>query len=244
MAYRFALHRENHEDLSAGGVLFSAPGFPAFPVRLASEMFQRAIAARPGGGPALVWDPCCGSAYLLTVLSFLHRNQIAGVIATDVDDEALQIARKNLDLLGADGLSLRSAELEERAERFDKASYARAAEAAERLGRRLAAEGGPMPHAVGRADVFDPEQLRRALDGQRPQVVITDVPYGEQTAWGGAGADAGLAGMLRSVSSVLDDDAVIAVASRGRKVPSAETPPSIATFRVGTRAVALFRASP
>ena len=114
MGYRFALSRENHEDLSAGGVLFSAPGFPAFPVRLASEMFQRAMTSVPDG-PTIVWDPCCGSGYLLTVLSLLHRDQIAGIIGSDVDDAALELARQNLDLLSESGLALRSAELRERA---------------------------------------------------------------------------------------------------------------------------------
>lgn len=245
MAYRFAVTRENHEDLSAGGVLFSAPGFPAFPVRLASEMFQRAMASRASGVPALVWDPCCGSAYLLTVLALLHRDGMTGVMGTDLDDAALELARQNLDLLGPGGLSARSAQLQERAARFGKPSYARAAESALRLGDRLAALGGPLPRAVAHADVFDPERLRRALDGRRPDVVITDVPYGEQTAWSGtdADADAGLAGMLCSVSSVLDDDAVIVIATRGRRVLVDEAHPRIASFRVGTRAVALFRAS-
>ncbi|MFI6743014.1 hypothetical protein ACIBI9_59845 [Nonomuraea sp. NPDC050451] len=40
-------------------------GFPAFPVRLASEIFQRAPALRGGEGPAVVCDPCCGSGTCL-----------------------------------------------------------------------------------------------------------------------------------------------------------------------------------
>ena len=52
MTYRYALTRESYADLS-GGVLHSAPGFPAFPVRLASEMFQRALAFSPTLGKAI-----------------------------------------------------------------------------------------------------------------------------------------------------------------------------------------------
>lgn len=55
MAYRYAVTRESYADLS-GGVLHSAPGFPAFPARLASEMFQRALALTPNP-TAQVWDP-------------------------------------------------------------------------------------------------------------------------------------------------------------------------------------------
>jgi tRNA G10 N-methylase Trm11 len=168
---------------------------------------------------------------------------MSAVIGTDVDHVALGLARQNLNLLSADGLSVRNTELHERAERFGKPSYARASEAARRLGDRLAAQGGPLPHTVAQADVFEPERLRRVLDGQKPDVVITDIPYGEQTAWSGNHADTGLVGMLDSVSSVLDDDAVIVLAARGRKVLVDEAHPRIATFRAGTRAVALFRAS-
>ncbi|MFD2352348.1 hypothetical protein ACFSTC_28350 [Nonomuraea ferruginea] len=51
MTYRHAIVRTSHEDLASGAVLHSAPRFPAFPVRLASEIFQRALALR-GGRPA------------------------------------------------------------------------------------------------------------------------------------------------------------------------------------------------
>jgi 23S rRNA G2445 N2-methylase RlmL len=240
VVYRYALTRENHEDLASGGVLHSAPGFPAFPVRLASEMFQRALALR-GGGPAVVWDPCCGSGYLLTVLALLHRRHITGVLGTDLDPAAVQLARQNLDLLSEDGLAARSAELRERAERWDKPSYATAAQAARRLARRLATQGGDVPHAVDQADVFDPDQLRRTLDGHRPDLVVTDVPYGEQTTWRGPHGTTGTAGMLRALGTVLADDAVIAVAVRGRKVPLDGGPRPAASFKIGTRSVALFR---
>ncbi|MEU9891467.1 hypothetical protein [Sphaerisporangium sp. NPDC051011] len=103
MAYRYAVVRENHEDPASGGVLHSAPGFPAFPVRLASEMFQRALALH-GKSAALVWDPCCGSGYLLTVLGLLHPRQITGVLASDIEPEALRLAEQNLGLLSRAGL--------------------------------------------------------------------------------------------------------------------------------------------
>ena len=48
--------KDDYADYSSGHVLRSAPGFPAFPVRLASEIFQRALALRPGLAPAALWD--------------------------------------------------------------------------------------------------------------------------------------------------------------------------------------------
>ncbi|MEO3824239.1 rRNA methyltransferase [Actinomadura sp. B10D3] len=242
MAYRHAVVRENYEDLASGGVLHSAPGFPAFPVRLASEMFQRALAMRQECS-AVVWDPCCGSGYLLTVLGLLHPGQITAVVGTDIDPAALQLTGQNLALLSEAGLLARAADLDAQAERWDKPSYAAAAQAARRLVRRLPAGQTTAPH-LHQADVFDPEQLRQALDGRRPDVVITDVPYGEQTGWHGPGGASGTAGMLRALAEVLPEDAVIAVAVRGRKLRLDHGPRADTTFRIGTRTIGLFRARP
>lgn len=236
MTYRFALERENHEHLASGGVLRSAPGFPAFPIRLGSEMLRRALAV--AGPPAIVWDPCCGSGYLLTVLGLKHRAEIDRVIGTDVEPAAVALARRNLALLTGEGLAARSVELREMGERFAKVSYARASLSAQRLARDLAAQGGDVPSTVAKADVFDADELRLALGDVRPNVVITDVPYGEQSSW--AGTDAGIEGMLRSLAQVLDDGAVIAVATRGRKVRADAGLRRLTSFRVGSRAVALF----
>ncbi|MCP9947598.1 rRNA methyltransferase [Actinomadura madurae] len=242
MAYRYAVVRENYEDLASGGVLHSAPGFPAFPVRLASEMFQRALAMRQDHA-AMVWDPCCGSGYMLTVLGLLHPGQITAVVGTDIDPAALRLAGQNLALLDEAGLSARAADLDAQAERWDKPSYAAAAQAARRLARRLPSGQGPAPH-LHQADVFDPRQLRQALDGRRPGLVVTDVPYGEQTGWRGPGGASGTPGMLRALGEVLSEDAVIAVAVRGRKLRLDDGPRADATFRIGTRTVGLFRVRP
>ncbi len=241
MTYRHALTRESYADLS-GGVLHSAPGFPAFPARLASEMFQRALAFVPGS-TAHVWDPCCGSGHLLTTLVLQHRRDITAVLATDVDPEALILARKNLDLLSEQGMDARSVELRARADRLRKPSYLDAAASARRLARRLAEPGGALPSRVAQADVFSTDQLRRALAGQRPNLVLTDVPYGEQTSWAGPDRAAGIDGMLAALEEVLDDDAVIAVATRGRKARLAGPRRPLASFKIGTRAVVFCRAA-
>jgi 23S rRNA (guanine2535-N1)-methyltransferase len=62
--YRFAVQRENYEDLSSGRVLYGQPGSTAFPVRIASEIFQRCAErlARLEAPPLYsLYDPCCGS---------------------------------------------------------------------------------------------------------------------------------------------------------------------------------------
>ncbi len=185
--------------------------------------------------------PCCGSGYLLTVLALLHPRQITTVLGTDIEPAALHLAEQNLALAGREGLIARAADLDAHAERFDKPSYTAAAR---RLARGLATGQSDVTHAVHRADVFDPDQLRRALDGRRPGVMITGVPYGGQTAWHGPDGASGAAGMLRALRVVLPENAVIAVAVRGHRQRPDDGLRAQTTFRIGTRTVALFRARP
>lgn len=241
MTYRHAVEPRDHQDLASGSVLHSAPGFPAFPVRLASEIFQRALALRGGDEPAALWDPCCGSGYLLTVTALLHRSRIASVLATDLDPEAVALAGRNLALLSRAGLNARAADLRERAGRFGKPAYTEAAQAAGRLADALQAAGGDLPHAARQADVFDPAQLRQAVAGRIPDIAITDVPYGEQAHWHGPSAAEGVTGMVEAVTAVLPQGGVLAVTVRGRKVVVDGDRRPDASFKIGTRAVALFR---
>lgn len=243
MSYRYVLAKDDYSDLASGSVLRSAPGFPAFPVRLASEIFLRAVALRGGDAPAVVWDPCCGSGYLLSVIGLLHRRQIASLVASDISQNALSLAAENLLLLDPDALEARRRVLEERAERFGKPSYLEAAGAAHRLGDGLAAAGGPLSSVVRRADVFGRDELSAVTAEVAPDIVITDVPYGEQTSWLGGHGEAGVPEMLGNVASVLSGEAVIAVTARGRKVPMGAGPRPRKEFRIGTRSVALLKAA-
>src|SRR5258708_9232946 len=141
MPYRFVRERANYADLASGQVLYSLPGHPAFPVRLASEIFQRCLAYQPVGhpGPFTLYDPCCGTAYRLTVLGYLHRDSIRTVIGSDIDLKAIERARRNLDLLSLSGLNQRIDELANLETRYAKTSHGAALDSARRLQAQLAA---------------------------------------------------------------------------------------------------------
>ncbi|PSK88761.1 RRNA methyltransferase AviRa [Murinocardiopsis flavida] len=239
MSYRHAIERIDHSDLASGQVLHSAPGHPGFPVRLASELFQRAAALLPGTGPAALWDPCCGSGYLAAVVGLLHRDRVAHVLATDVDPGAAALAGRNLALLTGAGLAAREAELRARAAEFGKPSYAATADSAARLAGRLAAAGGDLAHEARTGDVFAPVAPAVPVD-----VVLTDVPYGALTHWAGA-VPAGdpVAVLLTGVAGVLPGHAVLAVAARARRVAVPDGVPALGRVRVGNRAAVLVRAA-
>lgn len=124
MAYRIATERADYRDLASGSVLRSAPGHPAFPVRLAQELFLRAASHLPEK-PLTLWDPCCGSGYLATVLGLLHRPRLQRVFATDIAPGAVSIASDNLALLTGAGLAARADELRGRQLDFGKPSSGR-----------------------------------------------------------------------------------------------------------------------
>ncbi|MFF5210575.1 hypothetical protein [Streptosporangium sp. NPDC000396] len=60
MTYRHATVRDNHTGLASGTVLYPAPGFPAFPVRLARGEFVTAIAEALNVGCSALYRPLEG----------------------------------------------------------------------------------------------------------------------------------------------------------------------------------------
>ncbi|MFV2195147.1 rRNA methyltransferase [Nocardiopsis sp. LOL_012] len=236
MGYRYATERADHSALASGQVLRSAPGFPGFPVRLASELLQRAL-AHVYEAPVRLWDPCCGSGYLATVLGLLHRDALSHVRVSDVDADAVDLARRNLALLTASGLAEREAELRRSARDFGRVEFVERAEVAAGIAAGLAASGGDLPHESAVADVFS---LREPVDSD---LVVTDVPYGELTRWsGGVPEEDPVGGLLASLGRVLPGHAVVVVTARTRRVDLPEGVRALERVKVGNRSAALVRA--
>lgn len=242
MAYRMVPDRLDHADLASGAVLRSAPGRPAFPVRLAEELFLRAADHLPEGLLTL-WDPCCGSGYLVAVIGLRQRPRLRAVIASDADPDAVRLATDNLALLTVDGLQARETVLRERHAAFGRQAHSDAAGAAGRLRRRLVRDGGDLTAASFVADAFDVTALRMGLDGLSPDVVLTDVPYERQSEWLGGAATLKdpVHGLGAALSQVLPAHTVIVITVRARKVslPGVQV---LERVRVGNRASALVRA--
>ena len=224
MAYRMTTDAD-HSDLAGGSVLHSAPGFPAFPVRLADELFLRAAAHLPDR-PLRLWDPCCGSGYLVTVLGLRHR--IGRIWASDADPAAVELARRNLRLLAPEGMTARAAELRPRAEAVAKPGYASAAEAARRL-----RPDRVVPAEAEVADAFHPAP-------HEADVVLTDLPYGERTTWLGDVPEQPVRALARALSRAVPEEAIVVLCARTRKVDIGV--PALERIRVGTRAAYLGRA--
>jgi 23S rRNA (guanine2535-N1)-methyltransferase len=126
MQYQFVKEQLDYSDLASGRVFHSLPGHPAFPVRLASEIFQRCKANREliykNSTRCVLYDPCCGAAYHLSVLAYLHREYIQEAIGSDVDEKAVALAKRNLELVSIPGVDNRIIEISAMSERYGKAS--------------------------------------------------------------------------------------------------------------------------
>jgi tRNA G10 N-methylase Trm11 len=189
------------------------------------------------GGQVRLWDPCCGSGYLASVLGLLHRDRLTHVRATDVDEDAVGIAARNLELLTAEGLAERERELRRSALDFGRVAFVERAESARDLAAGLAAMGGDLPHESAVADVF---ALTEPVDAD---LVITDVPYGEMTHWeGGVPEGDPIRGLLAAMGRVLPSHAVVVVTARTRRIPLPEGVRALERVKVGNRSAALVRA--
>ena len=107
MKYRHLVEKPNYADFASGKVLLGLPGHVATPLRLMDELFQSGLEILRAGGlnePVTLYDPCCGTAYHLAALAFLHGSEIASILAADIDPPVVAIARRNLDLLTPAGL--------------------------------------------------------------------------------------------------------------------------------------------
>jgi hypothetical protein len=248
MPYKFALDRADYSDLASGKVFLSAPGHPAFPVRLASEVFQRCLAIRAADGLTgrlTLFDPCCGAAYHLVVLAFLHGESIREIVAADIDPQILPLAERNLSMLSLAGFDRRMIELAELRQRFGKASHTDALAAAGRMRKRLIRFSGRNAISVRSfpADALNGESVSRGLQGGRVDVVLTDVPYGRHSHWqtSSPGDRDPVRRLLDALRPSLHPGSVAAVISEKGKDAAHEDFQRIARLQIGKRQAVFLR---
>jgi 23S rRNA (guanine2535-N1)-methyltransferase len=249
MPYRFAHDRPDYADFAAGPVLYSLPGQPAFPVRLTNEIFQRCGAHLKQMGrvpPYAVYDPCCGSAYLLTTLGYLHWPAIRQLIGSDLNQEVLGLAARNLSLLTLAGVDARIAQLAAWHEQYGKPSHAEAQASAERLRARLLAyrELHPIHSRLFAADALDGAALRTHFSGETVDIVMTDLPYGQRTEWRGR-VDREAPGpewqLLEALREIVTPLSIIAVTATKRQKLAHEAYERVEQFQIGKRRTLFFR---
>jgi hypothetical protein len=246
MQYKYAENR-NFEDYAGGRVFYAQPGQPAFPVRLASEIFQRGLAywQRKGGkGFCAIYDPTCGGAYWLAVLAYLHWDRIDAIHASDVDAGVIPLAERNLSLLTPTGLEQRAAEIHTMIAAYGKTSHAGALESANRF--RIILERHLKNHAIQtdvfQADATDRQSLQQGISGLKIDIVLADVPYGWHSNWQetiSTDHHSPIWRLLAALRPVLPRKAVIAIAADKQQNIRHNSYQRLERFQVGKRQVVL-----
>ncbi|HEY5158512.1 MAG TPA: hypothetical protein VII93_11175 [Anaerolineales bacterium] len=223
MEYKFATEHSNYADLASGNVFYSLPGHPAFPVRLASEIYQRCLALRGNGkSPCTIYDPCCGAAYHLSTISYLHWDSICRVICSDIDEKAIQVAERNLSLLTPDGIERRSREISAMVRLYDKESHKGALESITRMQEQVSRLTAirPIQTKVFLANATKAASLREGLQDAVIDLVFTDIPYGQHSQWQGTQASNPAWAMLEALREFLSPKSIVAISSdKLQKIP-------------------------
>ena len=240
MAYRFATEKEDYSDFASGQVFYSAAGRPAFPVRLASEIFQRSLVYLEKPTPISLYDPCCGSAYHLAVVGIRHRPQLASIAASDIDPVAIELATRNLSLLTPNGLARRRQEIAADWHKFGKPSHQAALASVELIATGMA-NASPLPTHCFVADATNLGSISVPLP-QLVDLVISDLPYGQLSAWQGAAQnDRPIWHLLDQVQPMLHEQSVVALATPKGAAVAHEHYERIGRFRHGKRLITFLK---
>lgn len=199
MEYKYGKN-QNYEDFSSGRVLYHVEGMTNFPVRLAQEIYGRCLEYSSKKGSITLYDCCCGGGYLLTVLGFLNQDSIGKIIGSDINEEILHTARKNLSLLTLEGIDKRIKELEEMILNFEKQSHIDAKNSAIRLKSMIKSN---IEFEVFQADALKPIKLK-----EKPDIIISDLPYGNMVNWEGE-EDNYIDSLLDSLYEISTTDTII-----------------------------------
>lgn len=200
MEYKF-VQNANYEDFAAGRVIYHMGGEPAFPVRLTLELYERCLQYSKKKKDILLYDCCCGGAYMLTILGLLKSETISKIYGSDVDLKSIQLASDNLGLLSERGIRKRREELNVLYEKYRKPSHKEAIQSIDRIEKMISKEIITCVFKQNSLEDYDLPFI--------PDIIITDVPYGNQVEWyEGSG---GINKMMATLSKVCGQDTIICI---------------------------------
>lgn len=227
MEYHYC-DNQNFEDFASGRVLYGGKGIPNFPVRLMNEMFGRALSyidtqSLPSNSVSqtnpiasvqkevILYDPCCGGGYMMTVLGFFHGDRIKRIYASDIDSNMLTYTSRNLSLLTKEGLQSREDELNEALKKFGKDSHREALGSIPHLRGMLVTDIDSrvfQQDCTNSIEIFDKENIdSKKYNELLPNLIMTDIPYGNLVQW--VGADHPLDQMLEQLAGIAAPNTIL-----------------------------------
>lgn len=227
---------QSYEHLAAGHVIYGLSGSPNFPIRLAHEVYNRCLSHQKQQHGVSIYDPCCGTGYLLTTIGLLNHKSIAKIWGSDINVKFTEVAQKNLGLLGTQGLDKREEDLVLLASQYQKSSHIRALESLDHIREMIADLDHPIDFQVFHRDILSP--ITSPGPSFTANIIITDVPYLQLVDWNGAG---GINTLLNNIRVNIDTESIIAVVHDKRQRIANEFYERIERFKVGKRVIEIFR---
>lgn len=241
MDYRFAVENRNYEDFSSGRVFYNQKGTTSFPVRLASEIYQlcKSILIKHGcDKPYVLYDPCCGGAYLLASIGFIHGKEISGIYASDVDETVIPLAERNLALLTKECVDQRIREIQKMIAEFGKESHSQAVESSLNLRKILEKRDKSIDVKCFVSDITKNNNLINTIHDVN--MIITDLPYGEIVSWNSMEDEKGaVEKLLNNVLQVMSSDSVIAIISKSKSKIKHKDFKQVERFVIGKRQITI-----
>ncbi|MEM9722071.1 MAG: hypothetical protein AAGA10_22585 [Bacteroidota bacterium] len=226
----------SYEFLAAGNVLYGHPGSPNFPVRLAQEIFLRAEAHFSKKASWTLYDPCCGTGYLLTCLALLNPGKIQQLYGSDVNVEFLSVAEKNMSLLTSTGLDKRKVELQRLWEQFGKASHSLALKHLSEIQHMRGLASQSLQTRVFKRDILQ-KLAREKVPNFQAEFVIADIPYGNLVEWSNQKS---LGLMMEYLLPHLHKEGILALIYPKDQHPKHPAFKRVEKFKIGKRVIELF----
>ena len=201
MEYKYC-ENASFEDYASGRVLYGKRDIPNFPVRLLNEIFRRCVEYCENKSDLTIYDPCCGGGYSLTILGFCNNNVISHILGSDLDKDMIEYARKNIGLLSHVGLQKRMNEIEGMVQLYGKTSHIEALDSAKRIMNKIV-------HEIN-TDIFEADCTVPLSISKKPDIIITDVPYGNLVEWKG-GQESGIPIMMEQLTQIAYPGTILAI---------------------------------
>ena len=235
MEYKYA-KKTSYEDYSAGRVIYHQKGRTNFSVKITEELIYRSMDMLGKSSDLTLYDPCCGSGYLLTVAGFLFPNNFSKIIGSDIDEAALKLASLNLSLLSSDGLSTRKEAIEDMYESYQKSSHRDALGSVEKLENIISHRQKCPEINLFKSDIT--KEIGPLNINFRADIIFVDVPYGEIIDWKSESESLlNISLLLESVKPVVDENSILIVSSRKKDIIKSNSFNRIKKFNIGKRKI-------
>lgn len=259
MEYKYT-ENDNFEDYASGRVLYHAGGTATFPVRLGLEIFERCISYSEKKQDIILYDCCCGGAYLLTVLGFLKIGKLQAIYGSDIDVQIINTANDNLKLLTKEGLIKRKEQIETLYSLYGKQSHKDALHSIDAMQKLIVGkdiivkafvrdilhsnEMSMQKEKNGKPDINMLSDMDIQYDmAMPPDIIITDVPYGNLTEWKGdfSQDESFLTKLMKRLYDICSEATILCICSDKKQKINAEGFIRLEKQGVGKRKFEIFK---